>query len=137
MNLIVPGTLSDADAKLLSVPFSREQVGLPCTGGKLNEAHLQQSERRGTWPPVIDEPEDRPVTHGRLIVVGRRSNQVFQGLALAVCLMMAALAVLLAGMVVGHLVLLPTATVWPLGVASLLCAGLSIGGGIAVLRGVA
>ena len=60
-----------------------------------------------------------------------------RGMAVALCLALAALAILLAGMVVGHLVLLPDATVWPLGVASLLCAGLSLGGAIAVLRGAA
>jgi hypothetical protein len=41
-------------------------------------------------------------------------------------LILAGLGILLAGMVLGHAILLPDATVWPLAVASLLCAAASM-----------
>ena len=42
-------------------------------------------------------------------------------------LALAGLAIILAGMVLGHLFLLPNATVWPLSCASLICAVASVG----------
>ena len=55
-----------------------------------------------------------------------------RGVATAISAAMGCLSILLAGMVIGHLMLLPEATVWPLACASLL-SGL---GSVAVLAGV-
>ena len=55
-----------------------------------------------------------------------------RGVATAIAAGMGGLSILLAGMVIGHLLLLPDATIWPMAVASLL----SGFGSVAVLAGV-
>lgn len=49
-------------------------------------------------------------------------SEPIAGLLCAFALILCGLAILLAGVVIGHLFLLPDATIWPMAVASLICA---------------
>jgi hypothetical protein len=72
-----------------------------------------------------DVTQDIATIHGDRLSAAR-------GVATAIAAGMGGLSILLAGMVIGHLLLLPDATIWPMAVASLLTGV----GSVAVLAGV-
>ena len=72
-----------------------------------------------------DVTQDIATIHGDRLSAAR-------GVATAIAAGMGGLSILLAGMVIGHLLLLPDATIWPMACASLL----SGFGSVAVLAGV-
>lgn len=149
IDVITPGTLSESDARILSAKHVREKSGLPCAGGKANERvclvdraemrmgdcvkraeiHLSPSEKRGRYQTIAQahaDTDDHPVT---------AKNEPISGLLCAFALILCGLAILLAGMVLGHLLLLPDATVWPMGVSSMICAAAAFGLAVVGLRG--
>jgi len=81
------------------------------------EIHLSPSEQRGRWlttQAAMEKTAMHPVIPA--------SDEYRFWLCLG-SLAMAVLAILLAGLVLAHVLLLPDATVWPLGVAAMICAG--------------
>lgn len=84
---------------------------------KRAEIYLSPREKRGRYlaaEAALAETDVHPVVS---------APPAFNGLVCAFALVLAGLAIFFAGMVLGHLFLLPDATVWPMGVVSLMCAG--------------
>ena len=95
---------------------------------KRAEIHLSPSEQRGRWQTIQEALEEtamhpvQPVT------------QYGPWLCMA-SMIVSLLTVLLAIIAIAQVILLPDATVWPLGVAALICAGAAAGLGWVGVRG--
>lgn len=62
--VMTPGSLSESDARILSIRYVREKAGLPCAGGVLNQRMLQVRARafalRTAIPDTdVDYPSER------------------------------------------------------------------------------
>ena len=120
-------------------PMSQTQNDIPDTDAdfwltqtdceKRAEISLSPSEQRGRWLTIKASMEDT-----ELHLVQPSSDEYAPWLCLA-SVAVAALTILLFGLVLAQVILLPDATVWPMGVAALICAGASAGLGWFGVRG--
>ena len=79
------------------------------------ESHLHPSERRGRWLSVEEANNETQMHLVEAKPCPYAEAFCFGSLALA------GLAIVLAVVVIGHVVLLPDATTWPMSIASLIC----------------